>query len=96
MHIDITGRHLEITGALKDYVEQKFEKIARHSTLLSRAEVILILEKNVQRAEATLVMDGDDLFAHHEASDMYAAIDGLVDKLDRQAIKQKEKLKKHG
>jgi putative sigma-54 modulation protein len=95
MQINLTGRHVEVTDALKDYVNSKFSKLERHFDQINNVHVILDVEKLIQKAEATLHVNGGELFATSEHSDMYAAIDGLIDKLDRQVIKHKEKLKNH-
>lgn len=95
MQLDITGHHLEVTPPLKDYVETKFERLQRHFDQISTSHVILEVEKMVQKAEATVHVAGADLFAHAESDDMYAAIDSLADKLDRQLIKHKQKHRGH-
>lgn len=92
MQINLTGRHVEVTTALKDYVNNKFAKLERHFDHINNVHVILDVEKLVQKAEATLHVNGGEIFATSENPDMYASIDGLVDKLDRQVIKHKEKL----
>ena len=92
MQINLTGRHVEVTTALRDYVNNKFAKLERHFDHINNVHVILDVEKLVQKAEATLHVNGGELFATSEHQDMYASIDGLVDKLDRQIIKHKEKL----
>ncbi|WP_113907046.1 ribosome hibernation promoting factor [Aliidiomarina celeris] len=95
MQINLTGHHIEITEALRDYVDNKFAKLERHFDHINNVHVILNVEKLIQKAEATLHLNGGEVFATSEHSDMYAAIDGLIDKLDRQVIKHKEKLKQH-
>ena len=95
MQINLTGHHIEITKALRDYVDNKFAKLERHFDHINNVHVILNVEKLIQKAEATLHLNGGEVFATSEHSDMYAAIDGLIDKLDRQVIKHKEKLKQH-
>ena len=92
MQIDVTGHHIDITPALKDYVTGKFERLARHFDKFTNAHVILSVEKLRQTAEATINLNGANLFANAEEEDMYAAIDALIDKLDRQALKHKEKI----
>ena len=91
MHVIVTGHHLEITEALKAHVDAKFEKLARHFDNVTDVHVILTVEKLVQKAEATLQIAGAKLFAEDHGEDMYAAIDNMVDKLDRQVTKHKEK-----
>ena len=95
MQVIISGHHLEITDALKVHTEEKFAKLARHFDKVTDVHVILSVEKLVQKAEATVHVNGAKLFAVEEGSDLYAAIDGLIDKLDRQTIKHKEKLNGH-
>jgi putative sigma-54 modulation protein len=92
MQINLTGHHVEITDSLRSYVDTKFEKLQRHFDHINNVHVILNIEKLKQKAEATLHLKGGEVFANAEHSDMYAAIDGLIDKLDRQVIKHKEKL----
>jgi putative sigma-54 modulation protein len=94
MQINLTGRHVEVTSALRDYVTNKFAKLERHFDHINNVHVILDVEKLVQKAEATLHVNGGEIFATADHSDMYAAIDGLIDKLDRQVIKHKEKIKR--
>ncbi|MEI5639757.1 MULTISPECIES: ribosome hibernation promoting factor [unclassified Pseudoalteromonas] len=95
MQLNLTGRHVEITDSLRDYVTNKFAKLERHFDHINNVHVILDVEKLVQKAEATLHVNGGELFASTEHQDMYAAIDKLIDKLDRQVIKHKEKLTRH-
>jgi len=95
MQLNLTGRHVNITAPLRDYVTNKFAKLERHFDHINNVHVILDIEKLSQKAEATLHVNGGELFATSEHADMYAAIDGLIDKLDRQVIKHKEKLSRH-
>ena len=95
MQIDLTGHHVDITESLRDYVETKMEKIERHFDNVVDVHVILGVEKLRQKAEATLHLSGSKIYADDTQEDMYAAIDGLVDKLDRQVKKHKEKTKDH-
>ncbi len=95
MQISVTGHHLEVTEALKNYVQSKFEKLERHIDHVTDVHVILSVEKVDQKAEATVQISGAKLFAEDHQEDMYAAIDGLVDKLNRQIIKHKEKNSRH-
>ncbi|NMH60449.1 ribosome hibernation promoting factor [Alteromonas ponticola] len=95
MQINLTGHHVEITDSLRNYVDTKFSKLERHFDHISNVHVILNVEKLTQKAEATVHLSGADVFASSEDTDMYAAIDSMVDKLDRQVIKHKEKLKRH-
>ncbi len=95
MQIELTGHHIEITESLRNYVTEKMEKLERHFDKVSNTHVILRVEKNTQKAEATVHMSGHDIFAESHQADMYASIDSLVDKLDRQVKKHKEKIKNH-
>lgn len=95
MQIDITGHHIEVTDSLRDYVNSKFEKLERHFDNVVDVHVILTVEKLTHKAEATLVVSGARLFADATNEDMYAAIDALTDKLDRQVVKHKEKRADH-
>ena len=95
MQLNLTGRHVEITDSLRNYVNSKFAKLERHFDHINNVHVILDIEKLTQKSEATLHVNGGELFATAEHQDMYAAIDGLIDKLDRQVIKHKEKLSRH-
>ena len=95
MQISITGHHVDITAALHSYVNSKFERLARHFDQVTNVHVVLSVEKVRQKAEATLHVNGADLHAQSVEEDMYAAIDSLVDKLDRQVKKQKEKVTDH-
>lgn len=93
MQLSLTGHHVEITDAMRSYVKDKIERLERHFDNVTNVHVILSVEKLQQKAEATVHLSGAEVFADSTHEDMYAAIDGLVDKLDRQVIKHKEKLK---
>ncbi len=95
MHVIVTGHHLDVTESLKAHVDAKFEKLARHFDNVTDVHVILTVEKLVQKAEATLLVSGAKLFAEDSQEDMYVAIDNMVDKLDRQITKHKEKTGHH-
>jgi putative sigma-54 modulation protein len=95
MQITITGHHIEVTDSLRNYVQEKFQRLERHFDQVIDTHVILSVEKLVQKAEATVHVNGANLFAEDAQTDLYAAIDGLIDKLDRQTIKHKEKLSGH-
>jgi len=95
MQLNLTGRHVDITDSLRDYVNSKFAKLQRHTDHITNVHVILDVEKLNQKAEATVHVSGGEIFASTEHQDMYAAIDSLIDKLDRQVIKHKEKLARH-
>ncbi len=91
MQINVSGHHVDVTDALRSYVEAKLDRLERHSDRINHMDVILSVEKQRQKAESTVRMAGGELFADAESDDLYAAIDALADKLDRQLIKQKEK-----
>ena len=95
MQIDITGHHVDVTPALRAYTTEKMQKIARHFDQVKSIHVILNVEKLQQQAEATVNAAGRTLFATQTATDMYASIDGLVDKLDRQVRRYKDRLTDH-
>jgi putative sigma-54 modulation protein len=95
MQITISGHHVEVTPALREYVLTKFERLQRHFDQITNTDVKLIVEKLVQKAEATIHVSGADIFATADSEDMYSAIDLLADKLDRQLIKHKEKSRGH-
>ncbi|MCC5872639.1 MAG: ribosome-associated translation inhibitor RaiA [Gammaproteobacteria bacterium] len=91
MQINISGHHIDVTEAMRAYVLEKFEKLERHFEHITSIHVILEVEKNRQTAEATIHIKGGELFADATSEDLYAAIDMLIDKLDRQILKHKEK-----
>ena len=95
MQINLTGHHIEITDSLRSYVKEKMGKLERHFDKVSNTHVILSVEKDTHKAEATVHMSGNDIFAEAHEPDMYASIESLVNKLDRQVKKYKEKLKNH-
>ena len=92
MQINLSGHHIELTDALRDYVTSKFARLERHFEHINNVQVILTVEKLKQIAEAKLNVNGGEIFANAQDDSMYAAIDALMDKLDRQIIKYKEKL----
>ena len=91
MQGNISGQHVEVPDTLRDYVNEKFERLARHFDKITNVQVIMQVEKLKQKIEATLHIAGGEVVANAEHEDMYAAIDLLADKLDRQLIKHKEK-----
>jgi len=95
MQINLTGNHVELTDPLRNYVNSKLERLERHFDMVQNIHVVLSVEKLRHKAEATLHISGGNLFADSVEEDMYAAIDALVDKLERQVKKQKEKLTDH-
>ena len=95
MQLDITGHHVKITEPMRDYVGSKLDKIERHFDLVSDVHCILTVEKLRHKAEATVIVNGAKIYADATEADMYAAIDSLTDKLERQGRKHKEKLVDH-
>ena len=95
MQINITGHHLEVTPALRAYATEKMQRLSRHFDHVLSVNIILNVEKLDQRAEAIVHAAGRKLFATHKAKDMYAALDGLVDKLDRQVRRHKGRTREH-
>ena len=95
MQLNVSGHHVEVTESLRGYVETRIEKIERHFDLVSDVHCILTVEKLRHKAEATVNVNGGTIYADSIEEDMYAAIDGLVDKLDRRVKKHKEKLVDH-
>lgn len=95
MNLSISGHHVEVTPALREYVTSKLARIRNHFDHVIDVSVILSVEKLVQRAEVTLRITGKDIFAEATHADLYAAVDTLMDKLDRQVIKYKQKRQDH-
>ena len=95
MEINFTGHHVEVTPALRAFTEDKFEKLGRHYDKITSINVVFNIEKLAQIAEATIFIAKGEIHARAESEDMYAAIDELMDKLDRQLIKHKEKKRAH-
>ncbi|WP_428241975.1 ribosome hibernation-promoting factor, HPF/YfiA family [Gynuella sp.] len=91
MQINISGHHLEITDPLKDYVKNRIEKLEKHHDQISNVQVTLSVEKSRQKAEAQINIPGTQIHADATHDDLYAAIDLMHDKLDRQLLKHKEK-----
>jgi len=92
MNLTISGHHLEITPAIRDYVAAKLDRVKRHFDHVINVTTIMRVEKLVHKVEASLHVKGHDFHAHSEDGNMYAAIDLLADKLDRQIVKHKEKI----
>ena len=91
MQLSISGHHVELTDSINEFIHQKFEKLDRHYDQITQVHVVLDIQKHEHMAEATAHVTGGELFANATAEDMYASIDAMVDKLDRQLIKHKEK-----
>ena len=95
MHINFTGHRMDITPALRSFTQEKLDKLWRHFDKITAVNVIFDVEKLRQKAEATILVAKGELHASAESTDMYTAVDTLVDKLDRQLIKHKEKIRDH-
>jgi putative sigma-54 modulation protein len=95
MQINLSGHHVDLTTPLREYVNNKMERLERHFDQVTDIHVVLGVEKLRHKAEATMHISGGDIFADSVEENMYAAIDGLVDKLDRQLKKHKEKITNH-
>jgi putative sigma-54 modulation protein len=95
MQLDLSGHHVEITDSMRAYVLKKFERISRHFEQVLDIHCVLTVEKLRHKAEATLMMRGNKLYADATEPNMYAAIDALADKLDRSVKKHKEKVSDH-
>jgi putative sigma-54 modulation protein len=100
MNLTISGHHLEVTPALRSYVQVKMDRVTRHFDQVIDVNVLLTIEKlkekeRRQRAECSLHLKGKDIFVESHHEDLYAAIDELVDKLDRQVIKHKSIVQNH-
>jgi len=95
MQVSLSGHHVEITESMRNFVNEKIERLDRHFDKALDIHIVLTVEKLRHKAEATLHVSGSNLHADDVQEDMYAAIDGLIDKLDRQGKKHKEKQKSH-
>lgn len=95
MNLSITGHHLEVTPAIRGYVEEKLKRVTRHFDNVIDVSVILTVEKLKHKAEVNLHVAGKDIYVEAVEADMYASVDVLVDKLDRQVLKHKEKNNGH-
>jgi putative sigma-54 modulation protein len=100
MNLTISGHHLEVTPALRGYVTQKLDRVMRHFDQVVDVRVLLSVEKQKekegrQRAECNIRVKGSDLFAECSNEDLYAAVDELVDILDRKVVRHKDRLQDH-
>jgi putative sigma-54 modulation protein len=100
MNLTISGHHLEVTPALRSYVTNKLDRITRHFDQVVDIKVLLTVEKQKekerrQRAECRIHVKGNDMFAESAHEDLYAALDELVDKLDRQVGRHKTRMQDH-
>ena len=100
MNLTISGHHLDVTPALRSYVTSKLDRITRHFDQVVDVKVLLTVEnlkekQGRKRAECNVHVKGSDMFAESSHADMYAAVDELVDKLDRQVVRYKDRLQSH-
>jgi putative sigma-54 modulation protein len=100
MNLTISGHHLEVTPALRTYVAGKLDRITRHFDQVVDVKVLLSIENQTekerrQKAECNIHVKGSDMFAESAHEDMYAAVDELMDKLDRQVVRHKDRLQSH-
>lgn len=100
MSLTISGHHLEVTPALKNYVTAKLDKVMRHFDQVVDVKVRLRIENQKekelrQHAECSIHVKGNELFAESAHEDLYAAVDVLVDKLDRQVVRHKDRIQNH-
>jgi len=95
MNLQISGHHLEITPAIHEYVTVKLERVTRHFDNVIDVNVILSVDKLKQKAEVTVHLSGKDVYVESIDDDLYAALDSLVDKLERQIQKHKQKIQDH-
>ena len=95
MNLNITGHHLEVSPAIRDYVEEKLERVVRHFDHIIDIRVVVAAQKQTQKAEITLHVKGKNIHVDSESTDLYAAIDLAMDKLNRQVGKYKEKVQDH-
>lgn len=95
MQITVTGHQIDVTDPLRNYASEKIGRLQRHFDHMTTSNIVLQVEKNRHKAEATIFAKGATLHADAVGTDMYAAIDALADKLDRQVLKHKEKVTSH-
>ena len=100
MNLTISGHHLDVTPALREYVLTKLDRVTRHFDQVVDVNVLLAIDKSKekdrrQRAEVTLRVKGRDIFVEQSHEDLYAAIDQLMDKLDRQVMRHKDRTQEH-
>ena len=95
MNLKVSGHHLDVTPAIHGYIEEKLPRISRHLDQVMDVDIILSVNKLDQKVEAKVHLSGKDLYCESIEQDMYAAIDGLADKLDRVVLKHKERVANH-
>lgn len=97
MQVTVSGHHVQVSDRIKDYLNTRLQKVKRHSShiTITKINIILSIDNGKHRAEAIAQASGHQIVARENAVDFYTAIDGLVDKLDRQVIRHKEKMNNH-
>jgi putative sigma-54 modulation protein len=95
MNITVTGRHMEVTDALKSYVEAGLRKLHVHFDKVTTADVVLTVEKHRHVAEICLHANGIRILGRETSSDMYASVDAVLDKIDKQVRKHKDRINRH-
>jgi putative sigma-54 modulation protein len=95
MQLNLSGHHVEITPAMRAYVEKRLERVKRHFDQVIDVHCVMSVDKLIHKAEATLHVSGGNIHADAVDTNMYAAIDALADKLDRSVVKHKEKQRDH-
>ena len=95
MQLNLSGHHVEVTPSMRAYAEKRLERIMRHFERVIDVHMVMSVEKNEHKAEATLHVRGNDIHAIASDSNMYRAIDALADKLDRSVLRHKEKRRDH-
>ena len=95
MRLTISGHHVEVTDGLREHISKKLRRVQRHCDTIDHIEFVLVVERATHKAEANLHLAGADFFASETLSDMYPAIDSVIDKLDRQVTDHKRKQRTH-
>lgn len=92
MEIHFTGKHIEVTEGLKTFATEKLQTLAKRNSHITNVNVVFHIERGMHKVEANVHFNGIEIHASAEEPDMYASIDALVDKLEAQIIRHKEKL----
>ncbi len=96
MNLSITGHHLEVTPAIREYIHTKMARVLRHFDHVIDTQVMLSVEPLKHRAEITLHVRGKDIHCEAVEENLYASIDLLIDKIDRKVIQHKDRTQSHG
>ncbi|MBT3462776.1 MAG: ribosome-associated translation inhibitor RaiA [Gammaproteobacteria bacterium] len=92
MQISVSGHHVQITEAIEHHIRKKLSRLEKHYQPIINSQVILSVDKNVQKAETRIHISGAEVFAEAESNNLYTSIDKMVKKLDRKMIEMKRKL----